>query len=493
MYLTLLNTDLCLWGDYFRDAIQNIASQLSKLPESAQIETMRDALKDASANILIEIQSHISDLKKAAQRHDEELAGNSKYLARLAESLSDKETRMVNSASEESEKSRQLQVVESVRFIKHVDDVSAIQKRKLDAIINALEKQEQLHSMRNECLTESLRSQQLALDLVDDSVKAFAAKAVDLVVLFDQKMEKVEDHDRYRATKTWLGQFATQLISSGITSAIIGAVVVVSIRAKWDDSDKSNGWSEPKAEIGVRAFTNCYFSVEEEHQRIYSAPRIAAEGQAKVSEMTSDQRECSTNAIKLSSVHVRPPNIPSTFIPNHSPSRKSGQPKRAGLPTSSLASSSSHASSALPHQFSPSNTPRPTSKSSVGNKSYSKHSSTLIDTKISSSSTRTSIQYPTCAATYYDNIHNAPIVRDRGTKNSTLNSSKYSSFVNNTSSRQSQNPLLPSAIFSKSPDLNLWICCRCYRFAGEIEFSHICTFCFHPKCSYCTMRVPAKK
>lgn len=217
---------------------------------------MKVALEDAAANILIGIQSHIRDLNQSAQRHSKEIARHSKDLARIADILSNRETSLATSVFEESEKSRQLQVVESVKFIKHVDSVSATLKKKLDAITNALKEQEQLHSMRHESLTENIRSQQLALDQVHDSVEAFAAKAVEIVILLDQKMGKVDDESRAR--KTWLGQFATQLISSGITSAIAGSVVLVLVRSKLSHSDKLNGWSEPNSEIRVRAFTDYY-------------------------------------------------------------------------------------------------------------------------------------------------------------------------------------------------------------------------------------------
>lgn len=194
-----------------------------------------NAIKDKATNILPEIQSHIGDLSQSAQRHENELA-------RLADVLSNWETSLTTFAGEESEETRRLQAVESVKFIKHVDSVSATMKKKFDAITHVLEEQEQSHYVRHESLVENVRSQQLALDEVHQSVEAFAGKAVDIVALLDQKMTRAEYQDESNARKTWLSQFVTQLISSGITSAITGAVVLVSVRSKLDQSDKFNGW-----------------------------------------------------------------------------------------------------------------------------------------------------------------------------------------------------------------------------------------------------------
>lgn len=166
-------------------------------------------------------------------------------------------------------------------FIKRVDTSSATLKKKLDVIINVLEEREQSHYVRYESLVENVRSQQLALDGVHQSVEAFAAKAVDIVAMLDQKMTRAEYQDESNPRKTWLSQFVTQLISSGITSAVTGAVVLVLVRSKLDQSDKFSGWSEPRFEICCGTFTHSSLSPGTAHQQTTTAPRREAEDEAR--------------------------------------------------------------------------------------------------------------------------------------------------------------------------------------------------------------------
>lgn len=210
---------------------------------------MTNAIRVETTISLTEIQRLIGDLSQSAQRHQN-------GLARLADLFSDWETSLTTFTSQEAEKTRRLQAVESVQFIKHVDSVSAALKKKLDAITDVLEAQEQSHYVRHESLVENVRLQQLALDGVHQSVEAFAAKAVDIVATFDQKMTRAEYQDEFGPRNAWLSQFVTQLITSGITSAITGAIILVSVRSKLGQSENFNEWSEPKFEIGVRAFTH---------------------------------------------------------------------------------------------------------------------------------------------------------------------------------------------------------------------------------------------
>lgn len=285
-----------------------------------------NTLKDTAVDILIETQSHIRDLNQSVQRHEQELT-------RFGELLSNWKTSLVTFANEESEKGRQLQATESVKFVKHVDNVSAILKKKLDAVTDVLEEQEQSHVVRHESLVESVRSQQLALDQVHRSVEAFAAKAVDLVVLLDQKMSKTESHDESNPRNTWLSQFITQLISSGITSAITGAVVLVSVRSKLDRSSKSNGWSEPELRFLLEHLLTVSLSAGTAHQPITAAPKEKAEDEApaNISKTASDQNDLSKDAIEVTSIPIRPQTAPSASALQSSPSQKAGpkQPSKS--------------------------------------------------------------------------------------------------------------------------------------------------------------------
>lgn len=323
-----------------RDVLHNIATQVSKLPESAHIETMTNAIKDKAVNILTEIQSHIGDLNQSAQRHENELA-------RLADVLSNWEMSLTTPTGQESENTRQLQAVESIKFIEHVDSVTAILKKKLDAITNVLKEQERSHYVQHESLVENVRSQQLALVEVHQSVEAFAAKAVDIVALVDQKMTRAEYQDESNPRKTWLSQFVTQLISSGITSAITGAVVLVSVRSKLDQSDKFNGWSVPKSEICVRAFTDRSLSAGTAHQQTTAAPREEAEDEARANtaKTASNQNEPLRDEVKVLATPTGPKTTPSASLLQSNPSWKASPAKGADLPTSSAASLTSRAQS----------------------------------------------------------------------------------------------------------------------------------------------------
>lgn len=243
LYVSSLSEHKTLLIDWFpRDVLQNIAEQISKLPECTQIEKMMDALKDAAANILIDIQSQIRDLTQLAQRHG-------KGLDRLADNLLIWKTGF---SSEESEKNRQLRAVESLEFTKHVDSISTILK-KLDTVTRVLGDQEQSHSKRLESLAENVKSQQLALDQVHHSVQTLTAKAE---IFLSQKGARTECDDGSNSRMPWLSQFATQLVSSGITSAITGAVILLSGGSNSGQSNKSNEWSEPELGLFLRALTH---------------------------------------------------------------------------------------------------------------------------------------------------------------------------------------------------------------------------------------------
>ena len=323
-----------------RDVLQNIAAQVSKLPESAHIETMTNVIKDKAVSILTGIQSHIGDLNQSAQRHENELA-------RLADVLSNWEMSLTTPTGEESENTRQLQAVESIKFIKHIDSVTAILKKKLDTITNVLKEQEQSHYVQHESLVEAVRSQQLALVEVHQSVEAFAAKAVNIVALLDQKMTRAEYQDESNPRKTWLSQFVSQLISSGITSAITGAVVLVSVRSKLDQSDKFNGWSEPKSEIHIRAFTHHSLSAGTPHQQTTAAPREEAEEEARAntSKTASNQNDPSTDEVRVLATPIGPKTTPPVSLLQSKSSWKASPAQGADLPTSSAASLTTRAHS----------------------------------------------------------------------------------------------------------------------------------------------------
>lgn len=168
-----------------------------------------NAQQDTAQKTLIEIQKHINDLNRSAQGHEKKLAG-------LADLVATWETSLLTYAIEESEKSRQLTATESVKIIKHVDNFSAILTKKFAAITDVLEKQEQSRFLQHENFVEDVRSQQLALDRVHHAVETFAANSV--------KMAKAGNYNESNPGKTWLGQFATQVISSGVTCAVTGAI-----------------------------------------------------------------------------------------------------------------------------------------------------------------------------------------------------------------------------------------------------------------------------
>lgn len=53
--------------------LQNISAQVSKLPESTQIEAMMIAVNDTTQQTLIEIQRYINHLNRSVPGHEKQL------------------------------------------------------------------------------------------------------------------------------------------------------------------------------------------------------------------------------------------------------------------------------------------------------------------------------------------------------------------------------------------------------------------------------------
>lgn len=62
----------CWWNNFYRDILQDISAQVSKLPEISQIETMINAVKDTTEKTSNELQRHTN---RSAPGHEKNLAG----------------------------------------------------------------------------------------------------------------------------------------------------------------------------------------------------------------------------------------------------------------------------------------------------------------------------------------------------------------------------------------------------------------------------------
>ena len=146
-------------------------------------------------------------------------------------------------------------------------------------------------------------------------------------------MEKAQHHEESRIMTTWLGDLAIQLISSGISSAITGAVGIAFIHAKFSDEEKSNGEAELISEICVADSCHGFTSIEKGPRKIPCSPRDVVKASAKIFRTTLDQSGRSNNEIEVSSVHKSHSTTASASLPQpYSTLTSNSSSKRAVLP-----------------------------------------------------------------------------------------------------------------------------------------------------------------
>lgn len=186
-----------------------------------------------------EFEEHVRDLKQAADRQGEQIAVQSESLVSLSKCSPQKDIGTRSTVSEENEKNQQQGIAESTRMMVHIEGVIVALQEKLDIIISTLADQCDLQLRPLKELEECIKTQQITLNQVQNLAEAFFAKVVDLIAILEITRNKANP-ERMQRNDTWLGQFANQLLASGITSAMTGAVVFIATRSKSISSEKSN-------------------------------------------------------------------------------------------------------------------------------------------------------------------------------------------------------------------------------------------------------------
>ena len=192
---------------------------------------------------MAEFQEHVRDLKEATDHQGEQIAVQSEKLVSLTKLLSQKEIGARNTRSEENEKNQQQRIVECTNMMTNIEGVSVALQEKLDTIIAILgDRKESLSWQLRplEDLEERIITQQVTLNHVQGLAEASVAKVADMIAIMEITRKEAKDPKRLQRTEDWLSRFANQLLASGITSAMTGAVVLIATRSKSTSSEKSS-------------------------------------------------------------------------------------------------------------------------------------------------------------------------------------------------------------------------------------------------------------
>lgn len=212
-----------------------------KLPDSSQFDALKSTLKDTAAATVAGFQKHVYDLKKTTDCQGERITAQSEQLVNLTKSLSEKKIGAQSRDSEKHERSQQQRIAESTQTMTQIEGVSTVLQEKLDIIIATLADQGGLPSLQLrplEMLEKHMITQQVTLKQIQEVAEGSIAKVTDTIVTMEATMKEANHPKHMQETENWLVQFANQLLASGITSAMTGAVVLLAVKWKSSSSEK---------------------------------------------------------------------------------------------------------------------------------------------------------------------------------------------------------------------------------------------------------------
>ena len=142
---------------------------------------------------------------------------------------------MRSTISKENEKNQQDRIAESAKLMTNIEQVRTALQEKLDAIIENLTDHGVLQRGQDrhfEALASQMKELQSTLSEVHASIEDCTASITGMVATMEFTRNEARDPQMVQGTGKWLGDFARQLVASGITSAITAIVVMVATRSE---------------------------------------------------------------------------------------------------------------------------------------------------------------------------------------------------------------------------------------------------------------------
>lgn len=152
---------------------------------------------------------------------------------------------MRSTISKENEKNQQDRIAENAKLMTNIEEVRTALQEKLDAIIEDLTDHGDLQRGQDrhfEALASQMKELQSTLSEVHASIEGCTASITGMVDTMEFMRNEARDPQMVQGTGKWLGDFARQLVASGITSAITAVVVMVATRSE-------SGYSEERRSL----------------------------------------------------------------------------------------------------------------------------------------------------------------------------------------------------------------------------------------------------
>lgn len=137
--------------------------------------------------------------------------------------------------SKEVEKNQQNRIAESAKLMANIEEVRAALQETLDVIMKNLADHCDLlqgQDARLEALETHVKEHQTTLSEIHASIEDCTASIVSMVATVEVARNEARDPRIMQGTEKWLGQFASQLVASGITSAMTAVVVMIAARSE---------------------------------------------------------------------------------------------------------------------------------------------------------------------------------------------------------------------------------------------------------------------
>ena len=188
-----------------------------------------DCVKQAA--IPTQLTQQIHSLTHAAQDHGDKLAALSQDLVQSIDSVSQELSGVRDNITVVSENSEQQQIRRSTDTLMRMDEVRENLAQMLKSIIDTLKERGRLEDKRLQTFKKNLDDQRIALRGVQHSVEASLDALTDAAAAVRMVADEVENRRRANGDTGWLGQLYGQLVASGITSAMTGAVVFLATKS----------------------------------------------------------------------------------------------------------------------------------------------------------------------------------------------------------------------------------------------------------------------
>ena len=249
------------YAHYVRETIQSIASATSGLPNRAQFDTLMGYVKEAA--VPAQLTQQIHEFKCAAQDHGDKLATLRQGLKKSREALSQELLETRDTVIAMNEKFTQEQISRSADTLMRIEETRENLARMLDSITNNLNIGGHNEDERLQTFEKALDGQKLALCQVQRSVEASLVQLTETVADLQMGMEEGRDMRQMNVDSQWLGRLCGQIIASGITSAMTGAVVFLATKS---------GYTAPHMETSMLVNINCRYTITDQPYRTRKMP-----------------------------------------------------------------------------------------------------------------------------------------------------------------------------------------------------------------------------